>query len=598
MRLRVVRERDAVTKTKKPPYKVPSMASIRRRKRNGLTVASTFSGAGGSCTGYEMAGLEVVWANEFEPTAAITYAANHPNTVLDTRDIRDVKGRDILDATGLAEIDVLDGSPPCQSFSMAGQRHKSWGREMDHADGTRQRADDLFFEFGRIVDELKPRSFVAENVAGLVNGVAKGMFKEIMAMLAGCGYDVEARLLDAQWLGVPQRRRRLFIVGMRRDLKLTPAFPDPLPYRYGLVEACPWIVEQGTNPRSTRWAAAIDAGEDPIDEFMVSSEEPSRTLTTRARRGTGHVKVTGRKVHDFGPTRGEVDVEDPFPTVVASGASINRFEIETPSLDADVRVTGRMWGKDRETFEGDAPFPTVIASGATQNRFVLERRARVQPKREQNVSWGERRLYSLDEPAPPITSEGIDGSFRSETQLVEVDDRNRPVKRVVLERAARTERRSSWSDKRTIEGDEPAPTITTDGIAGSRKETWGIVDVDARPSMPWLERAERDHGHPLWACEVTHEIGEDEPSPTINAAGIDAVRPGQMLLTDGVERRQLSIDEVKRICSFPDDYEMSGSYAQQWQRLGNSVPPVMMSHVARVVAERLLGSKKVGKVRR
>lgn len=574
----------------KPPYKIPTMRQIGRKKRNGLTVASTFSGAGGSCTGYEMAGMTVVWANEFEPTAAATYAANHPGTVLDTRDIREVKGRDILTATGLAEIDVLDGSPPCQSFSMAGQRHKSWGREMDHADGTRQRADDLFFEFGRICDELKPRAFVAENVAGLVNGVAKGMFKEIMAMLAGCGYDVEARLLDAQWLGVPQRRRRLFIVGMRRDLKMQPPFPDPLPYRYGLVEACPWIVEQGTNPRSTRWAASIEDDLDPIEESMISSEEPSRTLTTRARRGTGHVKVTGRKVKDFGPARHDVDIEDPFPTVVASGASINRFEIE----DADVRVTGRMWGKDRETFEGDAPFPTVIASGATQNRFVLERRARAQPKAEKNISWNERRLYDVSEPSPPITTEGIDGSQRSEVQLVEVDAQNRPV-RVVLERATRADVRNSWGESRTIDGDEPAPTITTDGIAGSRKETWGVVDLDARPGAVWLERKPRDHGHPLWACEVTHEIGEDEPSPTINAAGIDAVRPGQMLLTDGVERRQLTIDEVKRICSFPDDYKMTGSYAQQWQRLGNSVPPVMMSHVARGLAERLLGAKKSGK---
>ena len=91
------------------------------------------------------------------------------------------------------------------------------------------------------MEGIKPKVFVAENVSGLVKGVAKGYFKEILSKLKECGYNVRTRLLDAQWLGVPQRRQRLFFIGVRDDLGIEPAFPKPLPYRYSVRDACPWI---------------------------------------------------------------------------------------------------------------------------------------------------------------------------------------------------------------------------------------------------------------------------------------------------------------------------------------------------------------------
>jgi DNA (cytosine-5)-methyltransferase 1 len=91
------------TPTDKPPYRVPMMDEIRAIPPNGLTVASTFSGAGGSCTGYRMAGYRVVWANEFVPAAQESYKANaDPSCILDPRDVRTVTADDILTATGLA----------------------------------------------------------------------------------------------------------------------------------------------------------------------------------------------------------------------------------------------------------------------------------------------------------------------------------------------------------------------------------------------------------------------------------------------------------------------------------------------------------------
>lgn len=226
----------------KPPYRVPGMAEIAPVPPNGFAVVSTFSGCGGSCLGFKMAGFRVLWASEFVPAAQQTYKANHPGVPLDTRDIRRVQPQEILAAVGRGpgEIDVLEGSPPCASFSTAGKRQAGWGRVRPYSD-TKQRTDDLFFEFARLLKGLQPRAFVAENVSGLVKGVAKGCFKAILGELKGCGYRVEARLLDAQWLGVPQMRLRLIFVGVRNDLGLAPAFPRPLPYRYSVRDALPWL---------------------------------------------------------------------------------------------------------------------------------------------------------------------------------------------------------------------------------------------------------------------------------------------------------------------------------------------------------------------
>ena len=224
--------------TDKPPYRVPSMAEIAALPGNGYTCVSSFSGCGGSSLGYKMAGFKVLWANEFIPAAQETYRANHPNTILDTRDIRTVQPEEILEAIGLqrGELDLFDGSPPCASFSTAGKREAGWGKVKQYSD-TKQRVDDLFFEYTRLVKGVQPKVFVAENVSGLVKGTAKGYFKEILQVLKDCGYNVKAQLLDAQWLGVPQMRQRIIFIGVRNDLGIAPVFPKPLPYRYSVRDA-------------------------------------------------------------------------------------------------------------------------------------------------------------------------------------------------------------------------------------------------------------------------------------------------------------------------------------------------------------------------
>ena len=210
-------------------YSVPKMEEINRKKGMAGKVCSLFSGGGGSSLGYKMAGFSVIYANEFVEEARATYKINFPNTYVDGRDIRTVTPESILEKTGLSvgELDVLDGSPPCCAFSTCGKRDKKWGQARKYSDGKVQVIDDLFFEYIRILDGLKPKVFVAENVKGLVMGTAKGYFNDIFKKMKDCGYEVRAAVINSKWLGVPQARERTIFMGVRKDLGLLPIYPKP-----------------------------------------------------------------------------------------------------------------------------------------------------------------------------------------------------------------------------------------------------------------------------------------------------------------------------------------------------------------------------------
>lgn len=223
----------------KPPYRVPTMAEIAAIPSRGLTVMSLFAGCGGSSLGYRINGFSVIWANEFVEAARDVYFENSSGkTLVDGRDIRKIKPDAVMTKLGIApgELDVLDGSPPCASFSTSGKREAGWGKTRKYSDRA-QRTDDLFHEYVRFLGVLQPKVFVAENVYGLIKGRAQGTFIEIFEAMQKCGYRVESKLLDAQWLGVPQARQRLFFIGVREDLGVAPPFPAPLPYRYGVSDA-------------------------------------------------------------------------------------------------------------------------------------------------------------------------------------------------------------------------------------------------------------------------------------------------------------------------------------------------------------------------
>ena len=226
----------------KPRFDIPSIKDIRAVPWNSYTVASTFSGCGGSCLGYRMAGFRILWANEFIPIAQESYNANkNSSCYLDQRDLREITADDILQQTNLqqGELDLLDGSPPCQAFSISGRGTKDWGKAKAYEHGATQCNELLFDEYIRLLKGIQPKVFVAENVTGLAKGTAKGMFIKILKDLKACGYNVRVKVLSAQWLGVPQYRNRLIFIGVRNNLNYEPVFPEPLPYFYSMRDALP-----------------------------------------------------------------------------------------------------------------------------------------------------------------------------------------------------------------------------------------------------------------------------------------------------------------------------------------------------------------------
>lgn len=180
-----------------------------------FTVVSTFSGCGGSSLGYKIAGGKVLLSVEWDENAAQTYRLNFPDTPVYHGDIAQLTVDEVLARTGLqvGELDIFDGSPPCQGFSTTGKRKFDDDRNQ------------LFREYCRLLTGLKPKAFIMENVAGMVRGKMKLLFAEILQELKGCGYRVRARVLNAKHYGVPQSRERMIFVGIREDLGIEPSHP-------------------------------------------------------------------------------------------------------------------------------------------------------------------------------------------------------------------------------------------------------------------------------------------------------------------------------------------------------------------------------------
>ena len=210
-------------------YAIPPLAEIEASAgTNGLTAVSTFSGCGGSSLGLRWAGWSVPYASEFIPAARETYLANSPETTVDGGDIRDLTAETLLEHLGLdvGDLDLLEGSPPCSPFSLSGKRAAGWNAPKPYSE-TVQRVDDLFDEWLRLADGLRPRALLAENVPSLATGKTAGAWKILAAEIRALGYRVGARILDSSRLGVPQVRRRLIVVALRNDVDGDLVWPRP-----------------------------------------------------------------------------------------------------------------------------------------------------------------------------------------------------------------------------------------------------------------------------------------------------------------------------------------------------------------------------------
>ncbi len=176
-----------------------------------MEIVSFFAGAGGLDLGFQKAGFDVIWANEYDKEIWETYQKNHTQTVLDKRSIVDIPANEVPNCDGII------GGPPCQSWSEAGK-----------ARGIKDKRGQLFYDFIRILEEKQPKFFLAENVSGMLiskhNQALEGI-KELFRN-AGLGYELSFKMLNASDYNVPQDRKRVFFIGIRKDLNFKYEFPN------------------------------------------------------------------------------------------------------------------------------------------------------------------------------------------------------------------------------------------------------------------------------------------------------------------------------------------------------------------------------------
>jgi DNA (cytosine-5)-methyltransferase 1 len=172
-------------------------------------VVSLFSGCGGLDLGFEKAGFDIVWANEFDKTIWETFSSNFPKVYLDKRSIIDIPSAEIPIADGII------GGPPCQSWSEAGACR-----------GINDHRGQLFFEYVRVLKDKQPLFFLAENVSGILANIHKDAFQKILEEFSAAGYNVVYKLLNARNFNVPQDRERVIIVGYHKKMDRVFEFPE------------------------------------------------------------------------------------------------------------------------------------------------------------------------------------------------------------------------------------------------------------------------------------------------------------------------------------------------------------------------------------
>ena len=191
------------------------------KEKNGLKVFSCFACGGGSTMGYKLAGCEVLGCVEIDPKMNEIYVKNHHpkyNFLMDIRDFNKLPNAEI--PPELFELDILDGSPPCTTFSITGDREESWGKKKKFREGqAEQTLDDLSFVFIDTVAKLKPKAVIMENVEGLLLGEAWGYVQRIYKHFENIGYRVKHYLCKGEYMGVPQSRHRVFFIAVRNDIE-------------------------------------------------------------------------------------------------------------------------------------------------------------------------------------------------------------------------------------------------------------------------------------------------------------------------------------------------------------------------------------------
>ena len=292
-----------------PPDCAWKLSDLAKVPKNGIKVMSTFACGGGSSMGYKRAGCTIVAANDIDPVMAEHYKRNLKPPLYFLCPIGDLLTANL--PPELYDLDILDGSPPCSTFSMAGSREKAWGVDKHFREGqAKQVLSDLFFDYLNLVDRLRPKVAIAENVKGMLIGNAKGYTRLVMKRFKEIGYKPQLFLINSADCGVPQKRERVFFVAQRADLdrpKLTLA------------------------PRH-RWISCAEACRDlpdlPIkDAPLYTKITLHRSRLHQATKPGESFQQANKRLHKktggFGQIR--LDSKKPSPTLLATWISMHHW---------------------------------------------------------------------------------------------------------------------------------------------------------------------------------------------------------------------------------------------------------------------------------
>lgn len=288
-----------------------------------------FAGGGGLSLGLKQAGFAVCAAVENNAKAAETYAANHPEAVVFQRDIRKIKGKELVAASPTGAVDLIAACPPCQGFSQLTAKYRR-----------NDLRNELIFEFVRLVKEIRPKAIMMENVPGLVKK-GKPLFDAAMAELESLGYKLNSKVLEVADYGVPQRRSRLVMLGAKRaEIPIPPRTHSPKPDG----DLKPWVTVRDAiahndnpvslrasnsigGPQSVNWHVVRDLGHANLERLKASVAGGARSdipvhLRPPCHQGsdTGFTNVYGRMAWD-----------QPSPTITGGCTSLSKGRFGHPT---------------------------------------------------------------------------------------------------------------------------------------------------------------------------------------------------------------------------------------------------------------------------
>jgi DNA (cytosine-5)-methyltransferase 1 len=303
------------------PYTMKDVLTSAERKL--FTVISTFAGGGGSSTGYKLAGGNVLVVNEFVDAAVDTYKENYPDTPVIKDDIKKLTGKDFLELAKISkgELDILDGSPPCSAFSIAGKREKGWDKTKKYSDDKQvENIEDLFFEFIRIANDIQPKIIIGENVAGITMGEAKEYYNRIINEFSNIGYEAVGKVLNSADYGTPQARQRCFFVAIRNDIM------GKIGLNFMNMESEVYPLPSGT--KVTLKQAIDNIQNDPEEEKMlldfVQGSFQKKWIELLEFNPTKHLKPSDPKYIEINPKQSMFNMirpcpDLPCPTVTQAG---------------------------------------------------------------------------------------------------------------------------------------------------------------------------------------------------------------------------------------------------------------------------------------